>query len=128
VSGLLAGFGGTMDTAEIAQLLGQFADSTSITEDQLGKLVGSFQTTINTGAGNDRVTAGFLATVNLGGGNNQFTSSIDAALITNVLGGFAALKNVTADDIGTVLGGFRTDVSAGDGNDSARGSFLGTYN
>src|SRR5262249_10739505 len=40
VSGLIAGFGGTMDTVELAQLLGQFADNTSITEDQLGKLVG----------------------------------------------------------------------------------------
>lgn len=128
VSSLLSGFGATMDTVELAQLLGQFADNSLITSDQLGKLVGSFQTTINTGAGNDRVSAGFLASVNLGSGNNQFTSTIDAALITNVLGGFGALNNVSSADIGTVVGGFRTDVTAGDGNDAARGSFLGTYN
>jgi hypothetical protein len=127
VSTLLNGFGATMDTAEIAQLLGQFADNPSITEDQLGKLVGSFETTINTGAGNDRVTAGLLASVNLGSGDNQFTSSIDTTLITNVLGGFAALQNVSPDEVGTVLGGFRTDVTAGDGNDDARGSIMGTY-
>jgi len=127
VSGLLAGFGGTMDTVELAQLLGQFADNTTITGDQLGQLVGSFQTTIDTGAGNDRVSAGFMTSVNLGSGNNQFTSTVDAGLMQNVLGGFAALSNVSAEDVGIVLGGFRTDVTAGDGNDSARGSFLGTF-
>src|SRR5262249_20199315 len=126
-STLLTSFGATMDTVEIAQLVGRFADNPSVNEDQLVQLVGSFETTINTGAGNDRVTAGFLATVNLGSGNNQFTSSINAGLITNVLGGFAALKNITADDIGTVFGGFRTNVTAGDGNASARGSFMGPY-
>jgi Ca2+-binding RTX toxin-like protein len=115
-----------MDATDLVILMTQFTADPTISGNQLADLTNGFRTTISTGKGNDRVSAGLLTSVDLGNGDNQFTDTVDSKQVSALLNGTIAAGGDLSRLL-EVLVQLRTIVKAGDGNDSTSGNVMTSY-
>ncbi|MCU0963162.1 MAG: hypothetical protein MUF48_23970, partial [Pirellulaceae bacterium] len=119
---LLGSFGASMSPSELGSLLGAFGNALSA--EQLGDLLGAFRRTVVAGAGDDLVGGGLFGTYDLGSGNNRFIQAETAPVADSLLRSFAGGAPLQTADLGAVLGGFRVEVTAGNGDDAVEAGIL----
>ena len=79
------------------------------------------------GEGDDEVVGGLFGTYDLGGGNNRFVQAPTSSAAMSLISGFGGDTQVSAGDLGALLGGFRIRVTAGAGDDTVDGGILGSF-
>ena len=102
-SGAFASFGDILSGDEIGTVMGIFGGEDGLSSAELGLVLGAFARTVDTGGGDDRVSAGLFTTVDLGDGDNQFVDTTDAAELGALLGVFAN-AGLSANELGDLLG------------------------